>query len=85
MSELVAVILAVSLPLGLAAGLAAIGMGILASKAVEGVSRQPDAAGDINRMLLISLAFIESLVIYVLAIALVLLFANPLLKYIVAR
>ena len=85
MSELVAVILAVSFPLGLAAGLAAIGMGILASKAVEGVSRQPDAAGDINRMLLISLAFIESLVIYVLAIALVLLFANPLLKYIVAR
>jgi F-type H+-transporting ATPase subunit c len=85
MSELVAVILAVSFPLGLAAGLAAIGMGILASKAVEGVSRQPDASGDINRMLLISLAFIESLVIYVLAIALVLLFANPLLKYIVAR
>ncbi len=85
MSELVAVILAVSLPLGLAAGLAAIGMGILASKAVEGVSRQPDAAGDINRMLLISLAFIESLVIYVLAISLVLLFANPLLKYIVVR
>jgi len=80
MDSLVATILAVSFPIGLAAGLAAIGMGMLSSKAVEAVARQPDATGDINRMLLLSLAFIESLVIYVLAISLVLLFANPFIK-----
>ncbi len=82
MSSLVATIISVSFPLGIAAGLAALGMGMLASKAVEGVARQPDATGDINRMLLLSLAFIESLVIYVLAVSLVLLFANPFMKLI---
>jgi F-type H+-transporting ATPase subunit c len=46
-------------------------------KAMEGIARQPEAAGPIGNNLIIGLAFIESLAIYVLVIALILLFANP--------
>lgn len=34
--------------------------------AMEGIARQPEAAGDIQRSLIITLALIESLVIYAL-------------------
>jgi F-type H+-transporting ATPase subunit c len=45
--------------------------------ALDGMARQPNAAGRIQTALIIGLAFIESLAIYVLLIALILLFANP--------
>lgn len=65
----------------LAVGLAAVGPGLgqgnAAGRALEGLARQPEAEGKIRGMLLISLAFIESLTIYGLVIALVLIFANP--------
>ena len=64
---------------GLAIGLAAIGPGIgqgtAAAQAVEGLARQPE--GKIRGTLLLSLAFMESLTIYGLVVALCLLFANP--------
>jgi F-type H+-transporting ATPase subunit c len=44
--------------------------------AVEGIARQPEAEGKI-RVLLLSFAFMESLTIYGLVVALALLFANP--------
>ena len=47
------------------------------SKAMEGISRQPEASGSINGTLIIGLAFIESIAIYVLVISLIILFANP--------
>ena len=56
---------------------AAIGQGMLAGKAMEGIARQPEAAARIQTAMLLGLAFIESLVIYVLLIAFILLFANP--------
>ena len=66
---------------GLAVGLAAIGPGIgqgsAAAQAVEGIARQPEAEGRIRGTLLLSLAFMESLTIYGLVVALALLFANP--------
>jgi F-type H+-transporting ATPase subunit c len=37
-----------------------------AAAAVESIARQPEAAGDIRFSLILGLAFIESLVIYVL-------------------
>jgi len=40
----------------------------------------PEDADDLRGVLLLSLAFMESLTIYGLVIALVLLFANPLIK-----
>jgi F-type H+-transporting ATPase subunit c len=47
------------------------------ARAMEGIARQPEAAGKIQGPLLIGLGFIESLAIYVLVIALILIFANP--------
>jgi F-type H+-transporting ATPase subunit c len=62
---------------GLAAGIAmafgvlgaALGQGMAAGKALEGIARNPQAAGKIQTPMLISLAFIESLAIYALVIA----------------
>jgi F-type H+-transporting ATPase subunit c len=45
--------------------------------ALEAIARQPDASDRISRTLFIGLAMIESLAIYALVIALILLFANP--------
>jgi ATP synthase F0 subunit c len=66
---------------GLAVGLAAIGPGLgqgnAAGSAVDGIARQPEAEGKIRGTLLLSFAFMESLTIYGLVIALAVLFANP--------
>jgi F-type H+-transporting ATPase subunit c len=66
---------------GLAVGLAAIGPGLgqgtAAGYAVEGIARQPEAEGKIRGALLLSFAFMESLTIYGLVVALAILFANP--------
>jgi F-type H+-transporting ATPase subunit c len=48
-------------------------------KALEGITRQPDAANDLRTTLLISMALLESTAIYSLLVILILLFANPLL------
>ena len=53
--------------------------GRAAVKALEGIARQPEAAGSLRTTLLISMALLESTAIYVLLIILILLFANPLL------
>jgi len=62
---------AVYLGAGLATG---IGQGTAVSKAVEGISRNPGAAGKIMTPMIIGLAMIESLAIYALVVALILLF-----------
>ncbi len=46
-------------------------------KALEGMTRQPEAAADLRTTLLISMALLESTAIYVLLVILVLIFANP--------
>jgi len=46
-------------------------------KALEGMTRQPEASGDLRTTLLISMALLESTAIYVLLVILVLIFANP--------
>ena len=55
----------------------ALGQGNAIARALEGIARQPEAAGKIQGPLLIGLGFIEALAIYVLVIALILIFANP--------
>ncbi len=82
-----AVVIACSL---LAAGLAmalgtigtGIGMGNGLSGATNAVGRNPEAHGKILITMMVGLAMIESLAIYALVIALVVLYANPLLKVI---
>jgi F-type H+-transporting ATPase subunit c len=73
----------VILGLGIAAGGCGIGMGIAVSRALEGIARQPEAAPKIQLNLFIGAALIESLVLYTLFIGIVLLYANPFLKFVV--
>ncbi|HCU58162.1 MAG TPA: ATP synthase F0 subunit C [Anaerolineaceae bacterium] len=53
--------------------------GRAAHKALDGITRQPDAANDLRTTLIISMALIETTAIYSLLVILILLFANPLL------
>ena len=55
-----------------------IGQGFAAGKGAEAVGRQPEVQGDVVRTMLLGCAVAESTSIYGLIIALVLLFANPL-------
>ncbi|MGC9469621.1 MAG: ATP synthase F0 subunit C [Anaerolineae bacterium] len=48
-------------------------------RALEGMVRQPEAAGDLRNTLIVALALLETTAIYVLLVVLVLIFANPLL------
>ena len=61
-----ALALAVGLGVPIAVLSAAIAQGKAATSAMEGIARQPEAAGKIQTAMIIALAFIESLVIYVL-------------------
>jgi F-type H+-transporting ATPase subunit c len=70
-------IIAAGFPLGLAAGLGAIGQAMSVAKATEALARNPSAAGEIRGVLILGLVLIESLVIYVLLISLILFFIKP--------
>ncbi len=59
----------------------AIAMGRAIAAALDALARQPEAEKSISRTLFIGLAMIESLAIYCLVIALIILFRNPLLEY----
>ncbi len=74
MAYLVALVLAIGFGVPVAVLSGAIGQGKAASAALEGIARQPEAAGRIQTVMIIGLALIESLVIYALLIALILLF-----------
>ena len=69
--------------IGIALGvmLPAVAMGRSIAQALESIARQPESERAITRTLFIGLAMIESLAIYVLVIALIVLFRNPLLEY----
>ena len=52
-------------------------------KALDGMTRQPEIAGDVRNTLIISLALLESTAIYALLVFLILIFANPLIETLV--
>jgi F-type H+-transporting ATPase subunit c len=58
------------------------GMGAGLNGATNAVGRNPEAQGKILLTMMVGLAMIESLAIYALVVALIVLYANPLLKYI---
>lgn len=68
---------AAALGMALAAGLgahgAAVGDGIAAAKAIEGIARQPEARGAIMTLMFISVGLIESIPIIAVVIAFLLL------------
>jgi len=70
--------------MALGAMLPALAMGWSISRALDAISRQPEAEKSIMRTLFIGLAMIESLAIYVLVIVLIVLFRNPLIEYLVS-
>ena len=53
---------------------AGLGMGIAAGKAVDAGARQPEIFGKIQALLLTAIVFIESVCIYALVVALLLIF-----------
>jgi len=60
--------------------LTTIGQGNIAAKAIESMARQPEARGPITNTMFIGLAMAETSGIYGLLIAIILLFANPLIS-----
>ena len=70
-------VVAAGIGMALAAGLCGLGQGRAIAAALEGMARQPGAATRIQTAMIIGLALIESLAIYTLVIAIILLFANP--------
>ncbi len=72
-------LLAAGLAVGIAASGCGVGMGHCARGCLEGTARNPELAGKLTVTMFIGLALIESLTIYALVIALIALYANPLL------
>jgi len=67
-----------NLAAGLAIGLGAIGpgigIGLLGMGALQGISRNPEAAGQIQTNMILAIAFAEAIAIYALVVALLLKF-----------
>jgi F-type H+-transporting ATPase subunit c len=61
--------LAMAIVMGLATLGPGLGQGAAAAKAMEGIARQPEVAGELRTTLILALAFMEALTIYGLLIA----------------
>ena len=59
------------------------GQGEALAKAIETIGRQPESANEIIKLLFVGMAMVESVAIYSLVIALIILFANPLMSLVV--
>jgi F-type H+-transporting ATPase subunit c len=57
-----------------------LGEGRAVAAAMDAIARQPEAANTLTRTLFVGLAMIETMAIYCLVIALLLLFANPFVR-----
>ena len=73
------ILAAVAIGIGIAAAGCGLGQGMGLRAACEGVARNPEASNKIQTLLILGLAFIESLAIYALVICLLLLLNNPLI------
>ena len=58
----------------IAAAGGAVGMGLSAGKAVEGIARQPEAESKIRTTLMLGLVFIETAIIYALLVVILIIF-----------
>jgi len=73
-------VLAAGFGIGIAAFGTGIGQGLAVKSSVEGIARNPEASGKITVTMLIGLAMIESLCIYALVVALIILYAYPMTR-----
>lgn len=74
MTEEAAKLIATALAIGIGAIGPGLGIGILASKAMEAIGRNPEAAGKVQVAMLIAMGFTEAIAIYALVIALIIKF-----------
>lgn len=68
--------LAAAIAIGLGSLGPGIGIGILASKAMEAIGRNPEAAPKIQTAMILAIAFCEAIAIYALVIALIVKFVS---------
>ncbi len=66
--------IAAAIVVGIASAVGAIAMGIAIAKSVESMARQPEAAGKINSAMMLGLVFVETLIIYALIVAILIIF-----------
>lgn len=66
---------AVAFVMGLGTLGPAIGIGMLVSKGLEAIGRNPEASGKIQTNMILGIAFAEAIAIYALVVALILKFA----------
>jgi len=70
-------IMGAALAISLGAIAPALAQGKAVAAAMDAIARQPEAAATVSRTLFVGLAMIETMAIYCLVVALLLLFANP--------
>ena len=75
-----AALIGAGITMGLASIGAGIGDGLVTSKFIEGIARQPEAKNTLFMNTLISVGLIEAMPIIATVIALIMLYANPLIK-----
>lgn len=66
--------IAAAIVVGLGAAGGTIAMGMAIAKSADGVARQPEAEGKIRTLLMLGLVFIETVVIYALIVAILIIF-----------
>ena len=66
--------MAAAICLAVVGAVGALSMGIAISRSADGISRQPEAEGKIRTTLMLGLVFIETLVIYALVLAILIIF-----------
>ncbi len=74
-----AALIGAGITMGLASIGAGIGDGLVTSKFIEGIARQPEAKNTLFMNTLISVGLIEAMPIIATVIALIMLYANPLI------
>jgi len=65
---------AMAIVMGLGTVCPALGIGMLASKAMEAIGRNPEAASKIQTNMILAVAFTEAIAIYALVVALIIKF-----------
>lgn len=68
--------LAAAIAIGLGSVGPAIGIGLLASKAMEAIGRNPEASGKVQTAMILAIAFCEAIAIYALVVALIIKFVS---------
>ena len=63
----------------------ALGEGKAVSTALSSLARQPDASATITRTLFVGLAMIESTAIYCFVVSMIVVFANPFWRHVIAQ